>query len=78
MQDVCIPQAVPPDPAGVGSLGDIEHIVLLNALIEGNVNILLGFRGWAVPYAIPPNSMPTQETGPLRRSPRGIPADVGW
>ena len=78
MQDVCIPQAVPPDPAGVGSFGDIEHIVLLNDLIEGNVDILLGFRGRAVLYVIPHNSMPTQETGPLRRSPRGIPADVGW
>jgi phospholipase C len=50
----------------------------LRALIEGNINILLGFGGRAVPYTIPPNSMPTQETGPLRRSPRGIPADGGW
>ena len=45
----------------------------LRALIEGNANILLGFDDRAEPYVIPPNSMPTQETGPLRSAPRGVP-----
>jgi phospholipase C len=54
-------------------------LAALRALIEGNVNILLGFEGRAVPYVVPPNSMPTQETGPSRRSPRGLPGDGdGW
>jgi phospholipase C len=47
----------------------------VRALIEGNVNILLGFKDRAKPYVIPPNSMPVQEAWPPRRSPRAIPED---
>jgi phospholipase C len=45
----------------------------LRALIEGNVNILLGFEERAKPFVIPPNSMPVQETTPVRGVPRGMP-----
>jgi phospholipase C len=48
----------------------------LRALVEGNVNILLGFEGRAEPYPVPLNSMPTQEAGPSRRAPRGIAGDA--
>ena len=44
----------------------------LKALIEGNVDILLGFEERAAPYVIPPNSMPVQESSPVRGRPRGL------
>jgi phospholipase C len=49
----------------------------LEALIEGNANILLGFMERAKPFTIPPNSMPTQETTPARGVPRGMPKAAG-
>jgi phospholipase C len=44
----------------------------LKALIEGNIDILLGMKDWAKPFPVPPNRMPTQETTPVRRAPRGL------
>ena len=44
----------------------------LKALIEGNINILLGFKDKAKTYPVPPNRMPVQETTPVRGIPRGI------
>jgi phospholipase C len=41
----------------------------LKALVEGNVNILLGTFGRARVYPVPANRMPTQEPGPPRRAP---------
>ena len=48
------------------------HVGELRALIEGNVNILLGFLERAKTYPIPPNAMPVQETSPVRGRPRGL------
>jgi phospholipase C len=42
----------------------------LLALVEGNANILLGTLGKGIPYPVPPNSMPTQETTPVRGRPQ--------
>ncbi|MGH3832566.1 MAG: phospholipase C [Pseudonocardiaceae bacterium] len=42
----------------------------MKALIEGNVSILLGFFDRGRVYPVPPNSMPTQETTPVRGTPR--------
>jgi phospholipase C len=44
----------------------------LKALIEGNVNILLGFKELAESAVIPPNAMPVQESGPARPRPSGM------
>lgn len=44
----------------------------LKAIIEGNINIVLGTFGHARPYPVPPNSMPTQETTPVRGRPSGV------
>jgi phospholipase C len=44
----------------------------LKALIEGNVNILLGTIGRGRPYPVPPNLMPAQEKTPFRGTPRGL------
>jgi phospholipase C len=46
---------------------DLEAV---KALIEGNVNILLGFFDRGRVYPVPPNSMPIQETTPARGAPR--------
>jgi phospholipase C len=42
----------------------------LKALVEGNINILLGTLGHGRPYPVPANSMPTQEQTPVRARPR--------
>jgi phospholipase C len=44
----------------------------LKALIEGNMNILLGFKDRAHTYPVPPNQMPVQETTPVRGRPKGL------
>jgi phospholipase C len=46
----------------------------LDALIEGNVNLLLGTLDRGEPYPVPANSMPEQEKSPIRRAPSGMPA----
>ena len=43
----------------------------LRALVEGNLNILLGFLQHARVYPVPPNSMPVQDRTPVRGRPRG-------
>jgi phospholipase C len=40
------------------------------ALVEGNANILLGTLDLGLPYPVPPNSMPVQETTPVRGRPQ--------
>jgi phospholipase C len=40
------------------------------ALVEGNANILLGTLDKGLPYPVPPNSMPVQETTPVRGRPQ--------
>ena len=42
----------------------------LASLVEGNANILLGTLGKGIPYPVPPNSMPVQETTPVRGRPQ--------
>jgi len=42
----------------------------IQSLLEGNVNILLGTLGLGLPYPVPPNHMPTQETTPVRGRPQ--------
>jgi len=45
----------------------------LKALVEGNINILLGFKDKAEPYVIPADTtMPAQETLPARGTPTGM------
>jgi phospholipase C len=44
----------------------------LEALIRGNVNLLRGTLDRGDPYPVPPNSMPVQETLPLRGHPSGL------
>jgi phospholipase C len=46
-------------------------LAALKALLEGNIDILLGFFGRAHTYPVPPNEMPTQEPTPARGRPRG-------
>jgi phospholipase C len=52
-----IPKFPNPNPAALASL------------LEGNANILLGTLGQGIPYPVPPNSMPSQETTPVRGHP---------
>ncbi|HEY6492487.1 MAG TPA: alkaline phosphatase family protein [Trebonia sp.] len=51
-----------------------QNLAGLKALIEGNVNLLLGTLDRGKPYPVPPNSMPEQEKHPARRAPSGMPA----
>jgi phospholipase C len=44
----------------------------IRALIDGNINILLGFKDRAKHFPIPPNEMPVQEKTPVRGRPRGL------
>ena len=39
-------------------------------ILEGNANILAGTLGFGLPYPVPPNHMPTQETTPVRGRPQ--------
>jgi phospholipase C len=56
--------AVPPLPSA-----DLDG---LEALVRGNVNLLLGTLDHGEPYPVPPNSMPVQERVPVRGRPSGI------
>ncbi|HWG02349.1 MAG TPA: alkaline phosphatase family protein [Trebonia sp.] len=51
-----------------------QRLAGLKALIEGNVNLVLGTLGRGEPYPVPPNRMPEQEELPVRRPPSGMPA----
>ncbi len=61
--------AAPPNPAravvspAVTKLGP--------ALAQCNINVAAGFLNRGFPYPVPPNSMPVQETTPLRGTPSG-------
>jgi phospholipase C len=46
----------------------------VKAVIEGNLDILLGFLGKGDPYPVPPNQMPIQDKTPVRGRPSGLPA----
>jgi phospholipase C len=61
-KDVSIPTSIPTLAAANQAAG--------TALLEGNVNILLGTLDLGLPYPVPPNSMPTQETSPVRGRPQ--------
>jgi phospholipase C len=61
--------AAPPD-ATRPSLPD-PNLPALLSLVEGNANILLGTLDLGIPYPVPPNSMPVQETAPKRGTPSG-------
>jgi phospholipase C len=50
-----------------------QDLAGLKALVEGNVNLLLGTLDRGKPYHVPPNSMPHQEKLPIRRAPSGMP-----
>ncbi len=56
--------AVPPLPD--------QSLAGLEALIEGNINLLLGTLNRGEPYPVPPNSMPVQEKLPIRGRPSGM------
>jgi phospholipase C len=61
-------------PAGAGPLPPpAPELAGLRALVEGNVNLLLGTLDLGEPYPVPPDSMPRQETLPLRGTPSGLP-----
>jgi phospholipase C len=45
---------------------------VLKALLEGNLDILLGTFDHGRSYPVPPNQMPTQETTPVRGRPSGL------
>ena len=49
-----------------------SHLSGLEALIEGNVNLLRGTLDRGKPYPVPPNSMPVQEALPVRGRPSGL------
>jgi phospholipase C len=53
-----------------------QNLAGLKALVEGNVNLLLGTLDKGAPYPVPPNSMPVQETLPVRRAPSGMPSQA--
>jgi len=44
----------------------------IKALIEGNIDLLLDTLDRGKPYPVPPNSMPRQETLPVRGRPSGM------
>jgi phospholipase C len=50
-----------------------QNLAGLEALVEGNVNLLLGTLDRGEPYPVPPNSMPHQEKTPVRHAPSGMP-----
>ena len=56
------------------ALPPLQHSDLsgLEALVEGNVNLLLGTLDRGEPYPVPPNTMPVQETLPIRDRPSGL------
>jgi phospholipase C len=58
--DATLPSLPDPHPAGI------------RALVEGNVNLLLGTLSHGEPYPVPPNSMPEQERLPPRGRPSGL------
>jgi phospholipase C len=59
---------VPPLPS--------QELAGLKALVEGNINLLLGSLDHGEPYPVPPNHMPEQEKQPVRGRPSGLPAQA--
>jgi phospholipase C len=61
-------------PASAGPLPPPDpELVRLTALVEDSVTLLRGTLDHGKPFPMPPNSMPVQESLPLRRAPSGLP-----